>query len=205
MHKPQQITRTLIIIATAYLLTLTSAFAAQIAEVTLDNGAKVKLNDDFTWEYVILNNPNETVQKTAQAITDKPVKTAPPSSLPAPKLNPQFITQSELLKSTAKDGVKVSILDTKWDDDKLGLQFELTSNSNKHYVLVKLETQFYNDEGQQIKSDNLNVWQATFRLPDTYLRKNEIRKSRIFWIDGINKAHWKKELMSLKITELESR
>ncbi|WP_299009872.1 DUF3157 family protein [uncultured Shewanella sp.] len=205
MHKLKQITRILITTTIAYLLTLTSAFAAQIAEITLDNGAKVKLNDDFTWEYVILNKPNETVQKSTQTIDTKSVKAPPQSALSTPQLNQQFITQSELLKSTAKDGVKVSILKTKWDDDKLGLQFELTSDSNKHYVLVKLETQFYNDEGQQIKSDNLNVWQATFRLPDTYLRKNETRESRTFWIDGINKAHWKKELMSLKITELESR
>ncbi|WP_299495915.1 DUF3157 family protein [uncultured Shewanella sp.] len=204
MQKLQQIIRIPMMIITYFLL-LNTALASQIAEVTLDNGTTVKLNDDFTWEYVILEQPKQNNDIRASAIAPSPIEATPPTPPSTPQLNQQFITQPELLKSTAKDGVKVSLLNTKWDDDKLGLQFELTSNSNKHYVLVTLETQFYSDQGQPIKSERFNVWQATFRLPETYLRKNETRKSRLFWIEGIDKTHWKKQLMSIKITELESR
>ncbi|MCL1124044.1 DUF3157 family protein [Shewanella surugensis] len=210
MHKLQQKYLALFLTLLAGTLPLKVAFADQLAEVVLDNGTTVVLHDDFTWEYVILETPTATTDKMPSITTNTPqtniipLNPTPMLNVP-PKLNQQVMTQSELLKSTAKDGVKVSILNTQWNDDQLGFQFELTSNSNKHYVLVKLETKFYNDDGTLIKSDNVNVWQATFRLPETYLRKNETRKSRVFWINGIDKAQWHKQLMSFKITELESR
>lgn len=204
MNKLQQKKRLFFSSLLTCILPLQVAFAAPVAEMTLDNGARVKLNDDFTWEYVILEAPQSQTTiapRAAHQVTSNaiPTVTAPP------KLNQQVMTQSELLKSTAKDGVKINIVNTQWNDDELGLTFELSSISNKHYVLVVLEAQFYNDDGTLIKSDHFNIWQATYRLPDTYLRKNETRESKVFWVEGIDKAHWNKQLMSLKITALESR
>lgn len=183
------------------LLPSQSSLAQTVADITLKNGAKVRLNDDFTWEYVILKTP-ENPKKTTIATSKESV---PPTLATTPQLNEYTLNQSELLKSTTKEGVNVSILNTQWKKDQLGVQFELTSNSDKHYVLVALEVRIFNDNGTLIQTDEFNVWQATFRLPETYLRRNETRKSRVFWINGINKAQWTKQLMSLKITELTSR
>ncbi|WP_299803056.1 DUF3157 family protein [uncultured Shewanella sp.] len=208
----------------ALLLFSIPAFAEEVARVTLENGATVKLNDDFTWEYVILESQTKpdtavpvtlpatvgtvaAVDSQASAVTQAPT-TAVPTTLPATTetLTSSAIAQSALLKSTAKGGVKVSFLDSQWDDDgRLGITFELNSNSPEHYVMIELEVSLFADSGALIKKETVKVWQAVFRMPDTYLRKGQTRESRVFWVEGIDKALWTKELMSLKIGEMNSR
>ncbi|GIU14027.1 hypothetical protein TUM4261_28970 [Shewanella sp. c952] len=193
------------------------AYADEVARVTLENGATVKLNDDFTWEYVILESQAKADTATpvtlpaaaaAVAVTEN---TTPAVTPTAPIANTEALTssaiaQSALLKSTAKSGVKVSFLDSQWDDDgRLGLTFELSSNSSEHYVMIELEVSLFADSGALIKRETVKVWQAVFRMPDTYLRKGQTRESRVLWIEDIDKAQWTKQLMSLKMKEMDSR
>ncbi|GIU14201.1 MULTISPECIES: DUF3157 family protein [unclassified Shewanella] len=237
----------------ALLLFSIPAFAEEVARVTLENGATVKLNDDFTWEYVILESqtkPDTAVPVTlpatiatvaalesqASAVTQAPTTAVPvtlpatvgavavvesatpavteapttavPTTLPAKAetLTSAAIAQAALLKSTAKGGVKVSLLNSQWDDDgRLGLTFELNSNSPEHYVLIELEISLFADSGALIKKETVNVWQAIFRMPDTYLRKGQTRDSRVFWIEDLDPKLWTKELVSLKMGEMDSR
>ncbi len=193
------------------------AYADEVARVTLENGATVKLNDDFTWEYVILESQAKpdtatpvTLPATVAAVTA--AESAAPANVPATPtttseaLTSSAIAQSALLKSTGKSGVKVSYLNSQWDDDgRLGLTFELSSNSSEHYVMIELEVSLFADSGSLIKRETVQVWQAIFRMPDTYLRKGQTRESRVFWIEGIDKAQWTKQLMSLKMKEMDSR
>ncbi|MCL1059400.1 DUF3157 family protein [Shewanella gelidimarina] len=207
------------------------AFADEVTRVTLDNGALIQINDDFTWEYVILESQTQdhsAVPATLPAIAAVTVpvvgaavgtatvatpatKSTPattPSTLPAKadNLTASAIAQAALLKSTAKNGVKVNFLDQQWDDDdRLGLTFELSSTSTEHYVMIELEISLFADSGALIKKETVNVWQAVFRMPDSYLRKGQTRESRVFWIEGIDKAQWTKQLMSLKMKEMDSR
>lgn len=155
--------------------------ATDVANITLENGTQVRLKDDFTWEYVI----TET-------------KAAPNASATA-------IAQPELLGSTAKDGIKVSFAEGQWKGDKLGLRFDLASTSNEHVTLVEVEASFFADNGTLLKTEKLEVWEAIFRMPETYLRKGEQRKSRVIWVEGIDKAQWQKQLINLKVTEIKSR
>ncbi|MDB2387302.1 DUF3157 family protein [Shewanella sp.] len=187
---------------TALLSLSLPAFADEPTRVTLANGVTVQLNDDFTWEYVILESSAPT---TPQYKGDASANTAiAPTS--AATLTPSAIAQSALLKSTAKGGVKVSLAKSQWDDDgRLGLTFELSSNSSEHYVMIELEVSLFADSGALIKKETVKVWQAVFRMPDSYLRKGQTRKSRVLWIEGINKAQWTQQLMSLKIKEMDSR
>ncbi|MEZ9820543.1 DUF3157 family protein [Shewanella sp. 10N.286.45.A1] len=189
------------------------AYADEVARVTLENGATVKLNDDFTWEYVILEsqaNADTAAPATVAAVavsenaTSAVTPTAPIANTEA--LTSSAIAQSALLKSTAKSGVKVSFLNSQWDDDdRLGLTFELSSNSSEHYVMIELEVSLFADSGALIKRETVKVWQAVFRMPDTYLRKGQTRESRVLWIEDIDKAQWTKQLMSLKMKEMDSR
>ncbi|GIU49285.1 DUF3157 family protein [Shewanella algidipiscicola] len=189
-----------------------------VAIVTLENGASVKLNDDFTWEYVFLEN-----QPTAQAPKDTPTSTAPntpefnaaaqgatvatvTTAEVANSLSHRAIEQSDLLKSTAKNGVKISYLNSQWDSKgRLGLNFELSSTSPESYVMIELEIGLFADSGQLIKKETVEVWQAIFRMPETYLRKGQTRKSDTFWIEGVDKAQWSKQLLTLKMKEMNSR
>ncbi|WP_108944974.1 DUF3157 family protein [Shewanella halifaxensis] len=202
----------------AILVLSVPAFADEVARITLDNGAKVKLNDDFTWEYIILESQSQpdtavpvtlpatvgTAASTSAAATE--VITPAVSAATTETLTSSAIAQSALLKSTAKSGVKVSFANSQWDDDgRLGLTFELSSNSPEHYVMIELEVSLFADSGALIKKEDIKVWQAIFRMPDTYLRKGQTRDSRVFWIEGIDKSQWTKQLMSLKVGEMDSR
>ncbi|PIW63092.1 DUF3157 family protein [Shewanella sp. CG12_big_fil_rev_8_21_14_0_65_47_15] len=190
--------------------------APEVARVTLENGAQVRLKDDFTWEYIVTETKaaaavlttqavapavNAPVVATSAAVTAATVATAAPITT----LTANAITRPELLGSTAKDGIKVSFTDSQWKGDKLGLSFELASTSGEHVTLVEVEASFFGDDGTLLKTEKLEVWEAIFRMPETYLRKGEQRKSPVIWVEGIDKNQWQKQLINLKITEINSR
>ncbi len=200
---------------------LAAAATETLTTVTLENGVKVRLNDDFTWEYVILETlpatTSETNTQAATAVTSIAVNTTSTINMASTSgskttqaasqtMTASAMSQAELLKSTAKAGVKVSFAKSEWDDDgRLGLTFDLASTSSEHYVMVEMDITFYDDSGRKLKTETIKVWKAIFRSPDTYLRKGEQRQSRTFWIQGIDASQWTKQLMSLKIGEMNSR
>lgn len=196
------------------LLLTSSVMAADVANITLENGAQVRLKDDFTWEYVITETkaaPN-ALAAAAVASASSNVASVPSAAVttqtvaaPVTTLTATAITQPELLGSTAKDGIKVSFAEGQWKGDKLGLSFDLASTSNEHVTLVEVEASFFADNGTLLKTEKLEVWEAIFRMPETYLRKGEQRKSSVIWVEGIDKPQWQKQLINLKITEINSR
>ncbi|MBW3527608.1 DUF3157 family protein [Shewanella sp. NKUCC05_KAH] len=195
------------------LLLTSSVMAADVANITLENGAQVRLKDDFTWEYVITETKAAPNALAAAAVSASSNVASVPSAAvttqtvaaPVTTLTATAITQPELLGSTAKDGIKVSFAEGQWKGDKLGLSFDLASTSNEHVTLVEVEASFFADNGTLLKTEKLEVWEAIFRMPETYLRKGEQRKSSVIWVEGIDKAQWQKQLINLKITEINSR
>jgi hypothetical protein len=161
-------------------------FAGEVAKVTLGNGTQVVLNDDFTWEYAILE-----VQPQLSGPEGKQLQALTPA-----------VT---LLSSAALDGVKVSFSNSEWDGDSLGLNFDLQSRTAKNVVIVEVEATLFDDTGKQLITKSFNVWQAQYRLPETYLREGEQRPSRTVWLENINPDTWKKQLLSLRVLEVRSR
>ncbi len=176
-----------------------------IAVVTLENGTKVKLKDDFTWQY-IFDEP-QAVQHQSAVTASSPVTTEKYTTpMPTESLSANAINQAELLKTTAKDGVKVSYLSSQWNrKGELGLNFQLDSQSDDSYVQIKLEISLFDDKGKLLTKETLPVWQAIYRMPDTYLRKGQSRESGTLWIKGVEQSQWNKRLLTLKIEEMESR
>lgn len=176
--------------------------AANIGTVTLDSGATVLLHDDYTWEYIAINS-DATKKATPSDITAlSAVNTA--SSEQVSK-NDTSLLRSGLLNTAAKNDVKVTYSDAIWRDQELGLKFTLSSNNSDGVVIVKVAISFYDDNANKIIEETVNVWQASYRLPETYLRKGETRNSRVIWINGIDKANWTNKLLSLKVIEVETR
>jgi hypothetical protein len=165
-------------------------FAGEVARVTLDNGTQVVLNDDFTWEYAILE-----VQPQLSGTEGKQLQA----------LTPAAMAQVTLLSSAALDGVKVSFSNSEWDGDSLGLNFDLQSRTAKNVVMVEVEATLFDDTGKQLITETFNVWQAQYRLPETYLREGEQRPSRTVWLENVSPDTWKKQLLSLKVLEVKSR
>ena len=200
-------------VLSSLLLLSSSAIAADVARVTLENGAQVRLKDDFTWEYILTETqtaPNvlatETVVNASTTIDSAPsLTTTSTVATPITTLTATAIAKPELLGTTAKDGIKVSFTNSQWKGNKLGLTFELASTSGEHVTLVEVEASFFADNGTLLKTEKLEVWEAIFRMPETYLRKGEQRKSSVIWVEGIDKNQWQKQLINLKITEINSR
>lgn len=198
------------------LLLSSSVMATDVATITLENGAQVRLKDDFTWEYIITETkaakapavatvaaPSSTVTTAAAAVASS--TSAVEATKPVTTLTANAIARPEILGSTAKDGIKVTFSESQWKQDKLGLTFELASTSGEHVTLVEVEASFFADDGTLLKTEKLEVWEAIFRMPETYLRKGEQRKSPVIWVEGVDKNRWQKQLLNLKITEINSR
>ena len=180
--------------------------AANVSTVTLDNGATVLLHDDYTWEYIAINT--DIVEEANNAIpsddiVDLTAITAS-NSVQVSK-NKSSLLHSGLLNTAVKYDVKVTYSDSVWRDQALGLKFILSSDNADGVVIVKVAVSFYDDNANKITEKIINVWQASYRLPDTYLRKGESRNSRIIWVDGIDKTNWTNKLLSLKVIEVETR
>lgn len=185
-----------------------SVMAADVATITLENGAQVRLKDDFTWEYIITETKAAEMPMAVAAAPSANIvstSTAAVAAAPVTTLTANAIARPELLGSTAKDGIKVTFTDSQWKGNKLGLTFELASTSSEHVTLVEVEASFFADDGSLLKTEKLDVWEAIFRMPETYLRKGEQRKSRVIWVEDVDKNRWQKQLVNLKITEINSR
>ncbi|NMH66221.1 DUF3157 family protein [Shewanella salipaludis] len=190
------------------------AFAAnEIARTTLANGAVVSLKDDFTWEYVITQaieapaarRPAEPMMPTAPLMPEVTAVAAKPEMPAGEQLTAQAMSHGAMLGHTAKDGIGVSFERAQWLGDELGLVFTLTSSSKEHVIGVEVEAGFFDDQGMRIKQEKLEVWRAITRVPETYLRNGQTRQSQVFWVEGISQAQWRKQHLSLKITEIETR
>ncbi|MGB6137719.1 MAG: DUF3157 family protein [Shewanella sp.] len=208
-----------------FLLLSPAAMASDVAVITLENGANVRLKDDFTWEYIITETVSAPTPLNAPAVVTNVVDTsvanisnnaAQQTNTVTPtvaalvtdsttRLTATALAQPELLGSTAKDGIKITLADTKWKDNKLGLIFDFDSTSDDHVTVVNVEASFFNDQGSLIKTEILEAWEAIFRMPETYLRKGQHRQSPVLWVEGVNQQQWQKQLISLKIVEIESR
>ena len=204
-------------IASALFLVLTpAAMAADVAVITLENGANVRLKDDFTWEYIITETVSAPTTINAPAVANISATAAQQTNTVTPteaasvtdsttRLTASAMAQPELLASTTKEGIKITLADTKWKGDKLGLVFDFDSTSNEHVTIVEVEVSFYDDNGALLKTEKLEAWEAIFRMPETYLRKGQHRQSPALWVEGVNQQQWQKQLISLKIVEIESR
>ena len=179
--------------------------AANIGTTTLDNGATVLLHDDYTWEYIGIKT-----DATDKANTALPTNIAHSSVISAASVEQTSTDKSSLLRSgllntAVKNDVKVTYSDSVWRDQSLGLKFMLSSDNTDGVVVVNVAVSFYDDNANKIAEKIIKVWQSSYRLPETYLRKGEPRDSRVIWIDGIDKANWTNKLLSLKVIEVETR
>ncbi|MGI2174838.1 DUF3157 family protein [Shewanella ulleungensis] len=216
-----------------FLLLAPAAMAADVAVITLENGTNVRLKDDFTWEYIItetvaqpaaaIQTPTATAAATALAepttsavntadakmavdtTNAKPAVVATEAPMATTRLTASAMAQPELLGNTAKEGITITLANTQWKGDKLGLIFNFDSTNDEHVTVVNVEASFFNDQGGLIKTETLEAWEAIFRMPETYLRKGQHRQSSVLWVEGINKQQWQQKLISLKIVEIESR
>ncbi len=118
------------------------AQAAPLSQVTLPDGRQVQLNDDFTWEYLVVK-PAESVQGVAAE-----GKAGAVVAVAAPVLTDQAKANPELLAQMARDGVVVK-LDKIEGSDPLVLTFMVSNTGTRNVVGVRGMVTLFSADGVQ--------------------------------------------------------
>lgn len=155
----------------ALCLTPVLAQAAPLSQVTLPDGRQVQLNDDFTWEYLVVKQAepvkgSETIAKSGAVV-----------AVAAPVLTEQAKAHPELLSQAVRDGIMVK-LDKVEGSDPLALSFQISNTGTRNVVGVRGWVTLFSADGVQLQRQEARFWVAENRLPETYLRKGQVRPAR---------------------------
>lgn len=140
--------------------------AAPLTQVSLPDGTQVQLNDDHTWEYLVVQ-PAQPAAQASPAVT----KTEPLV------LTEQARARPELLAEASREGVSVR-LDKASGDDALTLTFVATNQGSRSVVRVDGWISLFDQAGHLWAREPARFWLAETRLPETYLRKGQSRPAR---------------------------
>lgn len=140
------------------------AQAAPMTQVTLPDGRQVQLNDDFTWEYLLIK-PTASGERATGAVA-------------VPVLTEQAITNPDLLAQAVKDGIGVK-LDKVEGSDPLLLQFTVSNTGTRSVVRVRGTVTLFSEQGVQLARQEARFWVGENRLPESYLRKGQQRPSLV--------------------------
>ncbi|MDM5074356.1 DUF3157 family protein [Aeromonas bestiarum] len=138
------------------------AQAAPLTQVTLPDGRQVQLNDDFTWEYLLIK-PTASGEVVTGAVA-------------VPVLTEQAMTNPDLLAQAVKDGISVK-LDKIEGSDPLSLQFLVSNTGSRSVVRVRGSVTLFSEQGAQLVKQEARFWVGENRLPESYLRKGQQRPS----------------------------
>jgi len=166
-------------ITLASLLATSSTYAAEV--ITLADGRNVKLNDDFTWEYVM--------KKTAQQATETQATTGAVETIVAPTIatipvatktvgTTVVVNAKKPTIPLSDSGVDVLIGSANYQGDKLILPTSITNQSSQSVIQVEVEVQVFDMSGQQLTKENVTVWQSIKRMADTYLRPQQTEQGK---------------------------
>ena len=142
------------------------AQAAPLTQVTLADGRQVQLNDDFTWEYLLV--------KPAETVAGKMVT----ASVAAPVLTEQALANPDLLAQATRDGITVTLNQVE-GEDPLRLQFVVSNTGSRNVVRVNGSLTLFSAEGVQLGTQPVRFWVGENRLPESYLRKGQQRPSMV--------------------------
>lgn len=176
-------------ITLATLLATSSAYAAEV--VKLADGREVKLNDDFTWEYVVKKATPETTLEKAEAVEAAAVAASTtaleavtaPEIATIPVVNKKVgttvvVNAKKPTMQLSDSGVDVLIGSANYDDGELILPTSITNQSSQSVIQVEVEVQVFDMSGKLLVKDNITVWQSIKRMADTYLRPQQAEQGK---------------------------
>lgn len=138
--------------------------AAPLTQVTMPDGRQVQLNDDFTWEYLLLKPAADG--------------SAVQGTVAVPVLTEQAMSNPELLAQAVKDGIGVKLAKVE-GSDPLQLQFMVSNTGTRNVVRVRGSVTLFSEQGAQLVKQEARFWVGENRLPESYLRKGQQRPSMV--------------------------
>ncbi|ELI0637155.1 DUF3157 family protein [Vibrio harveyi] len=181
-------------ITLATLLASSSVYAAEV--VKLADGREVKLNDDFTWEYVVKKAASEnTLEKveaveaaavvasttTVEAVTTQTTKAPEIATIPVvnKKVGTTIVVNAKKPTMQLSDsGVDVLIGSARYEDGELILPTSVTNQSSQSVIQVEVEVQVFDMSGKPLAKESVTVWQSIKRMADTYLRPQQAEQGK---------------------------
>ncbi|WP_045398848.1 DUF3157 family protein [Vibrio campbellii] len=183
-------------ITLATLLATSSVYAAEV--VKLADGREVKLNDDFTWEYVVKKatpKATETTLEKVEAVeaaavvasttaveaVATPTPTTEMATIPVvnKKVGTTVVVNTKKPTMQLSDsGVDVLIGSARYEDGELIFPTSITNQSSQSVIQVEVEVQVFDMAGKQLAKENITVWQSIKRMADTYLRPQQAEQGK---------------------------
>lgn len=184
-------------ITLATLLASSSAYAAEV--VRLADGREVKLNDDFTWEYVVKKATSKATETTlekveaveaAAVVASTTAVEAVATPTPAiteiatiPVVNKKVgttvvVNAKKPTMQLSDSGVDVLIGSARYEDGELIFPTSITNQSSQSVIQVEVEVQVFDMTGKPLAKQSVTVWQSIKRMPDTYLRPQQAEQGK---------------------------
>ncbi len=165
----------------ASLLATSSVYAAEV--VTLADGREVKLNDDFTWQYVVKSSVSKaTTEPEAKATSATEVVTTPAiATIPVVTKTTATIVTINAKKPTMQlsdSGVDILIGSASYEDGQLLFPTSITNQSTQSVIQVEVEIELFDISGKVLKKESVIVWQSIKRMADTYLRPQQAEQGK---------------------------
>ncbi|PHJ40758.1 DUF3157 family protein [Vibrio sp. PID17_43] len=164
-------------ITLATLLAASSVYAEEV--VKLADGREVKLNDDFTWEYVI----KKATPKATETTLEKVEAVAEPAIAAIPVINKKVgttvvVNAKKPTMQLSDSGVDILIGSASYEDGELALTTSITNQSSQSVIQVEVEVQVFDMSGKPLAKENVTVWQSIKRMADTYLRPQQAEQGK---------------------------
>ncbi|WP_191118197.1 DUF3157 family protein [Vibrio campbellii] len=183
-------------ITLATLLASSSVYAAEV--VKLADGREVKLNDDFTWEYVVKKatpKATETTLEKVEAVEAaavvasttavEAVATSTPTTEIAtiPVVNKKVgttvaVNAKKPTMQLSDSGVDVLIGSASYENGELIFPTSITNQSSQSVIQVEVEVQVFDMTGKPLAKQSVTVWQSIKRMADTYLRPQQAEQGK---------------------------
>ncbi|MDK9773680.1 MAG: DUF3157 family protein [Pseudomonadota bacterium] len=183
-------------ITLATLLASSSVYAAEV--VKLADGREVKLNDDFTWEYVVKKatpKATETTLEKVEAVeaaavvasttaveaVATPTPTTEIATIPVvnKKVGTTVVVNAKKPTMQLSDsGVDVLIGSASYENGELIFPTSITNQSSQSVIQVEVEVQVFDMTGKPLAKQSVTVWQSIKRMADTYLRPQQAEQGK---------------------------
>ncbi|WP_045380252.1 DUF3157 family protein [Vibrio campbellii] len=183
-------------ITLATLLASSSVYAAEV--VKLADGREVKLNDDFTWEYVVKKatpKATETTLEKVEAVeaaavvasttaveaVATPTPTTEMATIPVvnKKVGTTVVVNAKKPTMQLSDsGVDVLIGSASYENGELIFPTSITNQSSQSVIQVEVEVQVFDMTGKPLAKQSVTVWQSIKRMADTYLRPQQAERGK---------------------------
>ncbi|ABU69411.1 DUF3157 family protein [Vibrio campbellii] len=183
-------------ITLATLLASSSVYAAEV--VKLADGREVKLNDDFTWEYVVKKDTPKATETTLEKVeaveaaavvasttaveaVATPTPTTEIATIPVvnKKVGTTVVVNAKKPTMQLSDsGVDVLIGSASYENGELMFPTSITNQSSQSVIQVEVEVQVFDMTGKPLAKQSVTVWQSIKRMADTYLRPQQAEQGK---------------------------